>query len=128
MAATATKDSTKIFGTVPITGDCGFLGAAVIANDATVAALFEQSQPRTVIHTSSPGNTSGGDIPQRPNVDGPKILVKHTKACKETRGSVYTSSNSTQRPSQKLLTDDKAQLWDETTYNNRHMRTKAAAD
>ncbi|KAL9079318.1 MAG: hypothetical protein Q9157_001794 [Trypethelium eluteriae] len=99
-----------------------------IANDSAVATLFEKFKPQTVIHTSSPKNTSNADILQSTNVEGTKILLKHAKACKETRVFVYTSSDSAQRPSQELLTEDKAQLWDEIIYNNPYGRTKAAAD
>ena len=101
---------------------------ADIANDAAIAALFEQLKPQFVIHTSSPKNTSDANILQRINVEGTRKLLKYAKACKETRAFVYTSSDSAQKPSQELLTEDQAQLWDETTFNNPYGRTKAAAE
>ena len=99
-----------------------------ITNDVALGALFEQLKPQIVIHTSSPKNTSDAHLLQRTNVEGTRALLKHAKACNETRAFVYTSSDSAQRPSQELLTEDKAQLWDETTYNNPYGRTKAAAE
>ena len=102
--------------------------SADITNDAAVATLFDDLKPEVVIHTSSPKNTSDASVLQRTNVDGTKVLLKHAKACKETRAFVYTSSDSAQRPTQHILTEDQAQLWDETTYNNPYGRSKAAAE
>ncbi|KAI9658775.1 MAG: hypothetical protein M1821_002335 [Bathelium mastoideum] len=102
--------------------------SADLADDAAVAALFQELKPQVVIHTASPKPTSDADVLQRANVEGTQVLLKHAKACKETRVFVYTSSDSAQRPSQELLTEDRAQLWDETTYNNPYGKSKAAAD
>ncbi|KAI9696323.1 MAG: hypothetical protein M1820_008165 [Bogoriella megaspora] len=99
-----------------------------IADDAAVAALFERIKPHVVIHISSPKNTSSAGVLQRTNVEGTKVLLKHAKSYKDTRAFVYTSSDSAQRPSQELLTEDKAQLWDDMTYNNPYGRAKAAAE
>ncbi|KAI9688929.1 MAG: hypothetical protein M1820_010210 [Bogoriella megaspora] len=101
---------------------------ADIANDSAMATLFEQLEPQTVIHTSSPKNTSNIEALHLTNVEGTKVLLKHAKACKRTRVFVYTSSDSAQKPTQELLTEDKAQLWTETVYNNPYGKTKATAD
>jgi sterol-4alpha-carboxylate 3-dehydrogenase (decarboxylating) len=64
----------------------------------------------------------------RTNVEGTKVLLDLATACPETCAFVYTSSDSAVVPTQEPLSEDKAQLYDQTRFNTPYGLSKAIAD
>ncbi|KAF2648058.1 NAD(P)-binding protein [Lophiostoma macrostomum CBS 122681] len=99
-----------------------------IASADEVQALFDKVHPQVVIHTASPKNTDTAAALERTNVEGTKILLQSAKMCADTRGFVYTSSDSAIVPTQEPLTEELAELYTDTHFPNAYARSKALAD
>ncbi|KAK4238687.1 NAD(P)-binding protein [Achaetomium macrosporum] len=102
--------------------------AADTANATQIKAVFDAVKPNVVIRTASPHHTEPASVQQRTNVAGTQLLLQHAKACPETRGFVYTSSDSAVVPTQEPLTEHKAELYTEAHFPHAYGRTKAVAD
>lgn len=102
--------------------------AADVADEAQIQDVFTQFKPHAIIHTASPHHTDNAATLKRANVDGSKVLLECAKNCPETSAFIYTSSDSALAPTQQPLSEENAELYTETHYNNPYGLSKALAD
>ncbi|KAJ4302682.1 erg26, C-3 sterol dehydrogenase [Kalmusia sp. IMI 367209] len=102
--------------------------AADVADKSEIQDVFTQFKPHAVIHTASPHHTDDAATLKRANIDGSRVLLTCAKKCSETRAFVFTSSDSALVPTQQPLSEENAELYTETHYNNPYGLSKALAD
>jgi sterol-4alpha-carboxylate 3-dehydrogenase (decarboxylating) len=102
--------------------------SADISSLAQVQAIFDKVRPQVVVHTASPRHTDPAAVLERTNIQGTQVLLDCALACESTRAFIYTSSDSAVVPTQEPLTEDKAELYTASHFNNAYGKTKGIAD
>jgi len=102
--------------------------AADISSEPQIQDIFTQIKPCAVIHTAALLLGHEAIELRRCNVNGTQILLRYAKECPETKAFVYTSTDSATVPTQEPLTEENAQLYNESHFSNQYGLTKAIAD
>ncbi|KAH7132400.1 hypothetical protein B0J11DRAFT_521620 [Dendryphion nanum] len=99
-----------------------------VTSKDSVTKLFDVTQPQIVIHTVTAPHLAR-KLQEATTINGTSLLLEAAKNCKKTNAFIYTSSDSACHYSPfRQITEDQAQLYTSTTYNNPYGRAKAIAD